>query len=260
MPRPYPDRPMNVPIHQSSYEQLVTAAVRTGFEKEYWEIAADAIDEWMRRHDPDTISMPAAHGYQWKRLFLPDGTLLRTVFGGKNYHCMVEGDQILYEKQAVSPSQFVNAAGGIRRNAWLCTWILFPDSKVWKLADSLRVPARPRRGPRVQRHSSTVAQAPQAPGQARSEGPTTAPRLPASTEPPAGRVGTGQAHLHAAGTRSGQADAGACGSGRCQLCGSESGPIPMSRRRDRRAIPCRRRPPDEGVDRRAVPDYSAVSS
>ena len=114
----------------------------------------------MRRHNPNAIlmaAMPAATGYQWKRLFLPSGTLLRTVFGGKNHHCMVEGDSIIYDKRAVSPSGFVNAVGGVRRNAWKCTWVLFPESNDWKLADSLRTCERPRR---ARKPASTVTRDP----------------------------------------------------------------------------------------------------
>ena len=145
MRRHHPDHQMDIPISLKVYHQLIGAAQKTGYEKEDWEIAAEAIDEWIRRHDPDALAMPAATGYQWKHQFLPSGTLLRTVFGGKNYHCLVEGDRILYDGQAVSPSGFANAVGGIRRNAWRCIWILFPDSKDWKLADSLRTRERPRR-------------------------------------------------------------------------------------------------------------------
>jgi hypothetical protein len=38
--------------------------------------------------------MPATSGYQWKHLFLPNDTLLRTIFNGKNFHCLAEGDHI----------------------------------------------------------------------------------------------------------------------------------------------------------------------
>ena len=145
MQRSPPNPRMDIPISMEIYHQLLGASSNTGYQKEHWEIAAEAIHEWVRRHDPDALSMPKATGYQWKRLFLPNGTLLRTVFGGKNHHCLIEGDHILYNGQAVSPSGFVNAVGGIRRNAWLCTWILFPDTKEWKLADTLRSRERPRR-------------------------------------------------------------------------------------------------------------------
>ncbi|MES2297443.1 MAG: hypothetical protein V4582_10390 [Pseudomonadota bacterium] len=145
MRRQHPKHQMDIPISLEVYHQLLVASGNTGYEMEDWEIAAQAIDEWMRRHAPDTIPMPATKGYQWKQLFLPVGTLLRTVFGGKNHHCVVEGDQILFNGQTVSPSGFVNAIGGIRRNAWRCTWILFPESKEWKLADTLRTRERPHR-------------------------------------------------------------------------------------------------------------------
>ena len=182
MRRPHPGQQMSMPISLAIYQQLLVASNRTCFEKEDWEIAAEAIDEWMRRHDPDAILMPATRGYQWKSLFLPDGTLLRTVFGGKNHHCLVENDQILYNGGPVSPSGFVNQVGGIRRNAWRCTWILLPDAKDWKLADTLRVRERPQRG---HRPAGTLRQAP-APAPASASPP--APALtPASAPAPAQR-------------------------------------------------------------------------
>ena len=157
MRRQHPNHKMDIPISLEVWQRLSGASFDTGYEKEDWEIAAEAIDDWMRRHKPDAISINVAKGYQWKSQFLPDGTLLRTVFGGKNYHCLVEGDRILYSGKAVSPSGFVNAVGGIRRNAWRSIWILFPDSKDWKLADTLRTRARPRR---VRKPVEGVRQAP----------------------------------------------------------------------------------------------------
>ncbi len=138
MRRHHPDHQMDIPISMAVHWQLVGASIRTAFEKEDWEIAAEAIDEWVRRHDPEGVPTLTIKGYQWKSLFLPDGTLLRTIFAGKNHHCVVENDQILYNNQAVSPSGFVNAVGGIRRNAWRSTWVLRPDDKHWVLADTLR--------------------------------------------------------------------------------------------------------------------------
>ena len=157
MRRQHPNHKMDIPISLEVWQRLSGASFDTGYEKEDWEIAAEAIDDWMRRHKPEAISMNVAKGYQWKSQFLPDGTLLRTVFGRKNYHCLVEGDQILYNGKAVSPSGFVNAVGGIRRNAWRSIWILFPDSKDWKLADTLRTRARPRR---ARKPAGDVQQAP----------------------------------------------------------------------------------------------------
>ena len=139
-PAPYE----HIVVSKDVYDKLNRASVATIFEKETWEIAAEAVDEWMCRHEPNALQSPATSGYQWKSVFLPHGTLLRTIFGGKNHHCLVEGDQILYQGAAVSPSGFVNAVGGIRRNAWRCTWILFPNTLEWKLADTMRPDASER--------------------------------------------------------------------------------------------------------------------
>lgn len=143
--RQHPDRRMTIPITHALYHQLLAASSHTGYQKKDWEIAAEAIEEWMRRNHPAVLATAGAAGYQWKRLFLPQGTLLRTVFAGKNHHCMVEGDTIVYDGKPVSPSGFVNAVGGIRRNAWKCTYVLFPHTKNWALADTLR-PAATHRG------------------------------------------------------------------------------------------------------------------
>ena len=175
----HPHKHTDIPISLEVYHQLLCASGRTAFKKEGWEIAAEAIDEWMRRHDPDAIAMPAIKGYQWKSLFLPDGTLLRTVFGGKNYHCAVEADRIEYKGQAVSPSGFVNAVGGIRRNAWRSTWILLPNTSQWQLADSLRTRTRPSR-PR--KPAGGVERAPAAPPRASSPAAMSANETPLDGE------------------------------------------------------------------------------
>ena len=146
--RQHPAPIEHIPVSLGIYTQLRLASAFTNDEKEVWEIVEEAVDQWMRLHGPGTIPGPATGGVQWKRLFLPNGTLLRTVFDGKNYHCVVEADALNYDGKAVSPSSFVNAVGGIRRNAWKCLWLLFPDSKEWKLADSLRTLERPRRARR----------------------------------------------------------------------------------------------------------------
>lgn len=144
MARPHPHPQMSLPISIDIHGKLCHAACRTGFEKEGWEIAAIAIYDWLARNAPDVMPLPSTQGYQWKQLFLPNGTVLRTVFGGKNFHCIVEGDKILYNGAAVSPSSFANAIGGVRRNAWRVIWVLFPGTTEWKLAGTLRKRPRPR--------------------------------------------------------------------------------------------------------------------
>ena len=111
---------------------------------EPWEIVEEAVHDWLAKNEPGAIPMPTVAGVQWKKLFLPNGTVLRTVFGGKNFHCRVEDEALRYEGKPTSPSSFANLVGGIRRNAWKVIWVLFPETQTWQLADDLR-PARPRR-------------------------------------------------------------------------------------------------------------------
>jgi hypothetical protein len=141
--KPQPEMPL--PISVETYQRLLTASARTHFEKEIWEIGATAIHDWLARNEPEALTMPITDGYQWKKVFLPNGTLLRTVFDGKNYHCVVDGGQIRYKGVAMSPSGFANVVGGVRRNAWKVIWILFPDSGQWHLAESLRARKAPSR-------------------------------------------------------------------------------------------------------------------
>jgi hypothetical protein len=87
--RPHPTPDIALPISVELYQQLVSASVKSGFTKETWEIGSAAIREWMIRNNPESFAMPATSGYQWKHLFLPSGTLLRTIFNGKNFHSLV---------------------------------------------------------------------------------------------------------------------------------------------------------------------------
>ncbi|MES3021880.1 MAG: hypothetical protein V4857_09890 [Pseudomonadota bacterium] len=140
----HPQAFAQIPVSQHAYAQLLGGAVVSPGEKEEWQIAEEAIEEWTCRHNPEGLTESANSGYQWKALFLPHGTLLRTAFKCKNHHCVVEGEAILYDGRAFSPSGFVNAVGGMRRNAWKCLWIRLPNSGEWKLAETLRSRQRPR--------------------------------------------------------------------------------------------------------------------
>jgi hypothetical protein len=109
------------------------------------EIAEMAILEWAGRNSPNSIPTSLKSGYQWKDVFLPNGTVLRTTFKGKNHHCLVEGDGLCYEGKLTSPSGFANLVGGTNRNAWKVVWILLPGTQGWTQASKLRprVPAPP---------------------------------------------------------------------------------------------------------------------
>ncbi|OFA03589.1 hypothetical protein [Duganella sp. HH101] len=90
---------------------------------------------------PPPPQQPAAlseTGYQWKEVFLPEGTRLRASFDRQQYFATVEGTEIKYGKHAVSPSCFANLQGSGNRNAWKAVWLRLPGSDAWLLADVCR--------------------------------------------------------------------------------------------------------------------------
>jgi len=100
----------------------------------------EAIQNYMHPAPPaPTESTPASEaGYQWKQVFLPAGTRLRASFGGENYYAQVDGDEIRYGRQTMSPSHFANLRGSGNRNAWKAVWLRLPGSEEWLLADVCR--------------------------------------------------------------------------------------------------------------------------
>jgi len=80
----------------------------------------------------------AMRGYQWKNLFLPDGTSLRTSHCGVIEFAKVVGDHIVSDDGTfLTPSQFANRhAKG--RNAWRFVWVRYPGDEFWIRAASCR--------------------------------------------------------------------------------------------------------------------------
>lgn len=99
------------------------------------EAIASAIKLWIAKNREDAAPL---RGYQWKQLFLPEGTRLR-VHSGDNWHgAEVVGDDLIFRGEAVSPNQMVQQTCGDARNAWHELWIRFPGEKNWTKAAQLR--------------------------------------------------------------------------------------------------------------------------
>jgi hypothetical protein len=81
-------------------------------------------------------------GYQWKELFLPDGTDVRMRCGGDVHHARVCGDSILYQGRRVSPRQLTLVIAGDGRNAWRDLALRLPGEKRFQPASLLRHRAR----------------------------------------------------------------------------------------------------------------------
>lgn len=109
-----------------------------------WEIEpliCDAIRAYMKPAPAAQLQQAAGGdaGYQWKQVFLPEGTRLRASFGRKPYFAVVQGSEIRCGEQSLSPSAFANLQGSGNRNAWKAVWLRFPGNDQWVLADTCRV-------------------------------------------------------------------------------------------------------------------------
>ena len=77
-------------------------------------------------------------GYQWKQLFLPNGTELRAIYCGRSSYAQVENERIMSDGEPTTPSRLANARGCGTRNAWQAIWLCFPDSTRWQRAITCR--------------------------------------------------------------------------------------------------------------------------
>lgn len=144
---------MHIPLPFPLFMALCNHKEKSRSTQEINDMAAEAIREWLAAQEQraSAAHQPAAMlGYQWKSLFLPDGTILRAELNGRSVHAVVEGSRVLFDGRQVSPSRFVNAAGSTVRNAWASVWVLFPHQCIWKRAADCRdsAPRRPRRAGR----------------------------------------------------------------------------------------------------------------
>jgi hypothetical protein len=99
-----------------------------------------ALGAWISAQRQQPAGMPHAslRGYQWKCLFLPDGTDVRMEYAGQDFHARVAGNAIVYEGRQLSPRQLTLAIAGEGRNAWRDLWIRFPGERCWTRAALLR--------------------------------------------------------------------------------------------------------------------------
>lgn len=87
---------------------------------------------------PAGAQAPAMRGYQWKSLFLPEGTELRTWSYGRPCSARVEGNRIIFNGKSVSPNQMARSFARTMRNAWLDISICRPGETTFTLASVLR--------------------------------------------------------------------------------------------------------------------------
>ncbi len=123
---------MSVNVSPSTLLALMERLCETGASIDPAEAVDAAIRLWLATSSDTPPAVP--HGYQWKTLFLPEGTWLRMAYRGDHEYAIVEGDRIMYKGRAVSPNQFASGYADSVRNAWQDISIRMPGEKHWKLA------------------------------------------------------------------------------------------------------------------------------
>jgi hypothetical protein len=127
---------VSVNVAPSTLLALMDRLRETGAPVDPAEAVDAAIRHWLAT-SPGAASVKP-RGYQWKTLFLPEGTWLRMAYRNDHEYAIVEGDHIMYKGRAVSPNQFASGYADSVRNAWQDISIRMPGEKNWKRADLRR--------------------------------------------------------------------------------------------------------------------------
>ena len=131
---------MSVEVDTGTVLKLIEQLRLRGGAQDLSEAVSTAIVFWIgeqaklsRGADPASV-----RGYQWKSLFLPEGTVLRSWSYGEHNYAYVEGDQIIHNGRPVSPNRFAQSFARTTRNAWTDLFVRRPEDKTFKLACRLR--------------------------------------------------------------------------------------------------------------------------
>lgn len=132
-------------LDTTTLSALLAQCERTG--DDLSTIIATAVTDWLARQaDPSQPdACPAAQrgpercsGYQWKSLFLPEGTLLRSWSHGDCRDAQVIGGRIMHGGTSVSPNQFARSYARTVRNAWRDLLVRRPGDTMFYTASRLR--------------------------------------------------------------------------------------------------------------------------
>ena len=119
-------------VPPSLMAELTMHLSKSGSQLSPAQAAALAIRAWIASQEhpaPKASNGESGRGYQWKSLFLPEGTELRMSTAGATCHARVVGDDIIFNGSKVSPRGMTLAIAGEGRNAWRDLWLRFPGDR-----------------------------------------------------------------------------------------------------------------------------------
>jgi len=155
---------VSVQISSALFMEVALYLQEYGDNRDPSEVVEDALEVWLQgaKGQVQQESAPV-HGYQWKNLFLPEGTELKMENRGRLSYARVVGDVVVYNGQPTTPNKFAAEVAQTARNAWETVWLRLPGQRYWKCAAVVRgemlKSARPEPPPAFQPHHSSTAPA-----------------------------------------------------------------------------------------------------
>ena len=152
---------ISVQISSVLFLELANYLQEYGDGRDPSEVVEAALSSWLAAARGLQDEPP--RGFQWKQLFLPDGTELRMTYLGCHATARVVGNSVLYRGAPTTPNRFAAEVAGSARNAWRDLWLRLPGQRYWKSAafvrsEQLRKP-RPEALPAFQMHDPATAPA-----------------------------------------------------------------------------------------------------
>jgi hypothetical protein len=124
---------VSVRVPLDVYLELAFQLRNSGDMRQPDDVVAFAVRAWLGKRQAKPNG-----GYQWKDLFLPDGTELRMRFRGTYYYAKVDGDQLKYAGETVSPRSWALMVTGTVRNPWRDIWLRRGFNECWTRASLWR--------------------------------------------------------------------------------------------------------------------------
>jgi hypothetical protein len=94
----------------------------------------EAIRDWMHARQ----QRPRGQGYQWKDVFLPDGTELMFRHQHEAYFAQVRDGYLMFDGQSTSPHAWLRELAGGKRNPWRDLYIRTSWRDAWVRAAQWR--------------------------------------------------------------------------------------------------------------------------
>jgi hypothetical protein len=103
----------------------------------------DVVEQFLERQEENSENFKR-NGIHWDKLFLPEGTKIRTKRFNNILECEIVDDQIIWDGKIYnSVAQVINSMrGNTMNNAWLFAEVKRPSDINWILADNLRTKKR----------------------------------------------------------------------------------------------------------------------